>query len=127
MATGWLFEHGYAKEAARYFEAAGNSFRTMLEKPPCRRMLKYQDKPGMLPAQLQRIPSSVATIQQEWGTFSCQCQLSACKGLSGGLANTPAKINALLESLMPWNIFDPEAIIYDIKLHLLHGLVQELD
>jgi len=47
--TGWLFEDGYAKEAARYFQTAGNSFRTMLKKLPCRCMLKYQDKRGMLP------------------------------------------------------------------------------
>jgi len=32
-----LFEHGYAKEAAGYFETAGNSFRTMLKKLPDRR------------------------------------------------------------------------------------------
>jgi len=49
VATGWLFEDGYAKEAARYFQTARNSFRTMLKKPPCRCMLKYQDKRGMLP------------------------------------------------------------------------------
>jgi len=48
VATGWLFEHGYAKEAARYFQTAGNSFRTMLKKLPCRCMLQYQDKRGML-------------------------------------------------------------------------------
>jgi len=44
-----LFEHGYAKEAARYFETAGNSFRTMLKKLPYCCMLKYRDKRGMLP------------------------------------------------------------------------------
>jgi len=49
VATGWFFEDGYAKEAARYFETAENSFRTMLKKLPCRCMLKYQDKRGMLP------------------------------------------------------------------------------
>jgi len=49
VATGWLFEHGYAKEAARYFQTAGNGFRTMLKKLPCRCMLKYQDKRGMPP------------------------------------------------------------------------------
>jgi len=43
VAIGWLFEDGYAKEAARYFQTAGNSFRTMLKKPPYRCMLKYQD------------------------------------------------------------------------------------
>jgi len=41
VATGWLFEDGYAKEAARYFQTAGNSFRTMLKKPPCRCMLTH--------------------------------------------------------------------------------------
>jgi len=49
VAIGQLFEDGYAKEAARYFETAGSSFRTMLKKLPCRCMLKYQDKRGMLP------------------------------------------------------------------------------
>jgi len=44
-----LFEDGYAKETARYFETAGNSFRTMLKKLPYRCMLQYQDKRGMLP------------------------------------------------------------------------------
>jgi len=33
-AIGWLFEHGYAKEAARYFQATGNSFITMFKKLP---------------------------------------------------------------------------------------------
>ena len=32
VVIGWLFEDGYAKEAARYFQTAGNSFRTMLKK-----------------------------------------------------------------------------------------------
>jgi len=49
VATGQLFEHGYAKESASYFETAGSSFRTMLKKLPYRCMLKYQDKRGMLP------------------------------------------------------------------------------
>jgi len=38
-AVGWLFEHGYAKEYARYFQSAGNSFRTMLKKLPDRSRL----------------------------------------------------------------------------------------
>jgi len=33
-ATGWLFEDGYAKEAARYFKTARNSLRNKLKKPP---------------------------------------------------------------------------------------------
>jgi len=53
VTTGWVFENGYAKEAARYFETAGSSFRTMLKKLPCRCMLKYQDKRGMLPMKVQ--------------------------------------------------------------------------
>jgi len=42
VATRWLFEDGYAKEAARYFQTAGNSFRTMLKKPPCRCMVNIR-------------------------------------------------------------------------------------
>jgi len=42
VATGWLFEDGYAKESARYFQTAGNSFRTMLKKLPCRCMLNIR-------------------------------------------------------------------------------------
>jgi len=42
VAIGWLFEDGYAKEAARYFQTAGNSFRTMLKKLPCRCMLNIR-------------------------------------------------------------------------------------
>jgi len=34
VAPGWFFEDGYAKEAARYFQTAGNSFRTMRKKLP---------------------------------------------------------------------------------------------
>jgi len=63
VAIGWLFEDGYAKEAARYFETAGNSFRTMLKKPPYRCMLKYQDKRGMLPT-LQSVPMFLLTSLQ---------------------------------------------------------------
>jgi len=48
VVIGWLFEDGYAKEAARYFQTAGNSFRTMLKKSSYRCTLKYQDKRGML-------------------------------------------------------------------------------
>ncbi len=32
--VGWLFEDVYAKESARYFQAALNSFRIMLKKVP---------------------------------------------------------------------------------------------
>jgi len=42
VAIGWLFEDGYAKEAARYFQIAGNSFRTMLKKLPYRCMLNVR-------------------------------------------------------------------------------------
>jgi len=43
VAIGWLlFEDGYAKESARYFQIAGNSFRTMLKKPPYRCMLNVR-------------------------------------------------------------------------------------
>ncbi len=49
VATGWLFEHGHAEEAARYFQRAGNSFRTMIKKLPCGCMLKDQNKRGMPP------------------------------------------------------------------------------
>jgi len=45
LATWWIFEHGYAKEAARYFQTAGNSFRTMLKKPPCRCILNFHVAP----------------------------------------------------------------------------------
>jgi len=38
----YLFEHGYAKESAGYFQAAGNSFRTMLKKVPHRSMLNIR-------------------------------------------------------------------------------------
>ncbi len=31
-AVRWFFEHGYAKKSARYFQAAKNSFRTLLKK-----------------------------------------------------------------------------------------------
>ncbi len=52
-AVRWLFEHGYAKEAARYFQTARNNFRTMLKKLVECCMLKYQDKRGMLPVLTQ--------------------------------------------------------------------------
>jgi len=42
VAIGWLFEDGYAKEAARYFQTARNSFRTMLKKLPYRCMLNVR-------------------------------------------------------------------------------------
>jgi len=90
VAIVWLFEHGYAKEAARYFQTAGNSFRTMLKKPLDLHFYSGGDKRGILPGLLHEHHNTLAGtckfsegMQKFFKWFACWQKAPFCFKLPG--------------------------------------------